>query len=262
MTENHYILLHVDRPLYRYDFHSNHPLILGKNPQIGVKSIFLWYTYPNISENYGNNVVTVGYRNKSKEITIPTGMYEVAAISALLNDEVAKLADSKPGAGADNTTREELLKDREQPMQYLRLGVNESTFKCYVKLARDVNIDFTKGKLHEVLGLQSKAYRRSYEEGTNIINITRGVDQIFVRCNLVERNYQSEMKDVLYDILPYAQPGSAIQEKIEKVEFFPCRDSVIRHIELKITDSKGNLIDLAESMSIKLCFRSLHVENN
>ena len=55
LAEYNYVLLTVDKPVYRYNFHSNHPLILGKNPEIGLKSIFLWYTYPNVSEN--NKVV-------------------------------------------------------------------------------------------------------------------------------------------------------------------------------------------------------------
>jgi hypothetical protein len=72
----------------------------------------------------------------------------------------------------------------------------------------------------------------------------------------LKRNYQPEMKDVLFDILPFAEPGSAIQEKLEKIEYYKCRDSIIRHIELKVTDSKGKLLDLTEPLSIKLCFKS------
>jgi len=56
------------------------------------------------------------------------------------------------------------------------------------------------------------------------------------------------MKDVLFDILPFAEPGSAIQEKLEKIEYYKCRDSIIRRIELKVTDSKGKLIDLTEPL--------------
>ena len=116
--------------------------------------------------------------------------------------------------------------------------------------------NFSEGSLHKLLGLDPKVYDQPYEQCTGIINITRGVDRIFIRCNLVERNYQPEMKDVLFDILPFAEPGSAIQEKLEKIEYYKCRDSIIRHIELKVTDSKGKLIDLAEPLSIKLWFKS------
>ena len=242
----HYILLNVDKPLYRYDFHPNHPLILGTNPELGLKSIFLWYTYPNISEKYGNNKVKLTYNALTTEVSIPKGMYEISALSKFLNK---KLSDEYNELNAMFGTQNE-------KRTLLHLGVNESTFKCYVKLIEGVQIDFSEGSLHKLLGLEPKVYDQSYEEGTGIINITRGVDRIFIRCNLVERNYQQEMQNVLFDILPFAQPGSAIQEKLEKIEYYRCKDSIIRMIELKVTDSKGNLIDLTEPLSIKICFKS------
>jgi hypothetical protein len=48
-------------------------------------------------------------------------------------------------------------------------------------------MDFSEGSLHKLLGLEPKVYNKPYEEGTGIINITRGVDRIFIRCNLVEK---------------------------------------------------------------------------
>ena len=245
-AEYNYVLLTVDKPVYRYDFHSNHPLILGTNPEIGLKSIFLWYTYPNVSEKYGNNKVTLTYNNLTVPITIPKGMYEISALSRYLNK---KLSDEYNNLNA-------IFGEQTEKRILLHLGVNESTFKCYVKLIEGAQMDFSEGSLHKLLGLDPKVYDQPYEEGTGIINITRGVDRIFIRCNLVERYYQPEMKDVLFDILPFAEPGSAIQEKIEKIEYYKCRDSIIRHIELKVTDSKGKLIDLTEPLSIKLCFKS------
>lgn len=248
MPEYKYVLLTVDKPVYRYDFHSNHPLILGKNPEIGLKSIFLWYTYPNVSEKYDNNKVTLTCNNVTIPITIPKGMYEISALSKFLN--------SKLNEELDNLNKALGMAVDENKRILLKLGVNESTFKCYVKLAEGVKIDFSEGNLYKLLGLEQKIYEDIYEEGTNIINKPRGVDRIFIQCNLVERNYQPEMKDVLFDILPFAEPGSAIQEKLEKIEYYKCRDSIIRHIELKVTDSKGKPIDLTEPLSIKLCFKS------
>jgi hypothetical protein len=228
-----YILLNVDKPDFRYEFHPSHPLILGKNPEIGLKSVFLWYTYPNISEKYENNRISIIVDGVKKEILIPKGMYEIEGLSTFLNKECFR----------DN-------------MQRFIFGVNSSTFKCYVKLTKGIQIDLSKGNLFKLLGLEAKLYDKLYEEGTHIINITRGVDRIFIRSSLVERSYQYEMRDILFDILPFAEPGSAIQERPEKIEFYPCKDSTIRHIEIKITDSFGNLIDLTEPISIKLVFKS------
>ena len=187
-----YILLHVDKPLFRYDFHSNHPLILEKHPEFGLKSIFLWYTYPNISEKYNNNKIKITCNGLENVIVMPKGMYEISALSEYLNNQVNECFASSG--------------------ERVILGVNESTFECFVRLRDGIKLDFTQGNLYKLLGLEPKIYDKPYEEGTNIINITRGVDRLFIRCNLVERRYQPEMKDVLFDILPFAQPGSAIQE--------------------------------------------------
>ena len=67
-------------------------------------------------------------------------------------------------------------------------------------------IDFSEGIFHKLLGLEPKVYDQPCEEGTYIINITRGLDSFFIRCNLVERNYQPEMNNLLFDILPFAEP--------------------------------------------------------
>ncbi len=85
LPEYHYVISTVAKPVYRYDFHSNHPLILGKNP--GSKSIFLWYTCPNVSEKYGNNKVTLTYNNLTVPITIPNGVSEISGLSKYLNKQ-------------------------------------------------------------------------------------------------------------------------------------------------------------------------------
>ena len=234
-----YILLTVDKSEYRYEFQPNNPLVLGKTPEVGLKNLFLWYTYPNISEKYNNNQLTVSREGRTKKITIPTGMYEVEHLSDFINSQ--------------------LLTEEESAKQFkvINLFVNEATFKCVVKIlpGYDISIDFSEGQLHKLLGLEPKVYGGADEGGNDIINITRGVDRILIRCNVVDRDYQYKLSDTLYDILPYAQPGSAIQEKVDVVEFHKCKDRYIRHIDIKITDTSDNLLEFSEPISLKLVFR-------
>ena len=102
--------------------------------------------------------------------------------------------------------------------------------------------------------MEKKIYTRS-EEGKDIINITRGVDKILIRCNLVSRPYQKEYNDVLFDILPVGTPGGAIYETLDTVEYHKCRNSVVRQIEIRITDQDNNLVKLTEDLSLKLVFK-------
>jgi hypothetical protein len=239
-----YMLLSIDKSLYHYDLHPNHPLLLGENAEIGVKSVFMWFTYPNISEKYQNNKVKLYFDEGWHEYTIPTGMYEVSALSEYLNLLILL-------AKSDN---DEALWTKKDQETYLSLIVNQSTFKCRVLLRPNIMIDFSDGGLHELLGLEQKIYTNS-EEGPNIINITRGVDRVLLRCNLVERRHQKDIRDVLYDILPIADPGAAILEQMNNVEYYKCRDEQVRRIEIRVTDKKNNLIDLLEPISLKIVFR-------
>lgn len=227
MTKYEYILLDVDRPDFQYEFHPNFPLLLGENPEVGVKNFFLWHTYPNISPKYNNNTFRYAVGDNWETINIPEGMYDI--------DELNKLFLS--------LEMDAILK------------VNTSTFKCFLELGSNVKIDLGLGDLHKILGMDKKIYDTS-EEGKEIINITRGVDRILIRCNLVSRPYQKEYNDVLFDILPVGTPGGAIHENIDSIEYHTCKNSVIRRIEIRITDNKNNLVKFTEHFSLKLVFKS------
>ncbi len=222
-----YILLDVKGSEYKYNFHPNNPLILGENPEIGVKNVFLWHTYPNISKKYDNDHFRYTVGDDWQTVNIPEGMYDIDDLNKVLsNKEIDAM-----------------------------FKVNTATFKCLLELGVGVKFDFSSGELYKILGLEPKIYDSS-EEGQKIINITRGVDRILIRCNLVSRPYQKEYSDVLYDILPIGTPGSAIHENIDAVEYHKCKNSVIREIEIRVTDNNNNLVKLTEHFSLKLVFKS------
>ena len=75
-------------------------------------------------------------------------MYEINALSRYLNKQ---LSDEY------NKLNEIFGSDHEKRI-LLHLGVNKSTFKCYVKLIEGVKIDFSEGALHKLLGLEPKVY--------------------------------------------------------------------------------------------------------
>lgn len=227
MTNYEYILLNIDKPVSHYNFHPNSPLILGENPKIGVKNYFIWHTYPNISPNYDNNIFSYTKSGVWETVNIPEGMYDI--------DELNKLLLNLDIDASFN--------------------INIATFKCYLALGTGVKIDLSVGNLHKILGLEKKIYTIS-EEGKEIINITRGVDRILIRCNLVSRPYQKEYSDVLLDILPIGTPGGSIYENIDEVEYHSCKNTVIRQIEIRITDEKGKPVKFSEHISLKLVFKS------
>lgn len=221
-----YILLDVTKNDYVYNFDPNNPLILRKGAEVGVKNISLWNTLPNISPKYQNNTFKYDDGGGFQDVVIPEGMYDIKELDSFL---------------------------KEKCDDQIRLSVNFATFKVKL-LLDDVFVDFSEGKLHELLGLEAKVYRES-EEGKNLINITRSVDRLLIRTNIVERPFQNKFNDVIYDILPLNEPGSIVHENPDSIEFHRCRDLVIRQIRIRITDDNNNNIEMTEHMTLKLVFR-------
>lgn len=231
----------IDSSDFTYNFPSNNPLILGESPEIALKSFMVWFEVPNISQRYDNNSVRIKYKNVWIPIVIPEGMYEIRQLSNMLNRIVI-------------LGRSILHMNEPEPDPILQLDVDVSTFHCLVRLSEGVKIDFTDGNLHKLLGLENRIYSSS-ERGKSFINITRGVDKIYINCNLVERAFQHELKNVLYTILPIASPGQCLMQDIENIEFYPCNSKFIRSIRIQITDQNGNHLHLSESYNIKLILR-------
>ena len=241
MEKQEIILLNVDEADYVYNFPPNAPLVLGENAMIGLKSIFMWYTFPNISEKYDNNKVRVKYNDQWHNVEIAEGIYEVKDLSDYINRVVVNGSDVPP------------LGEKEAP-KILELGVDRSTFHCAVKLSEGTEIDFSEGKLHELLGLEAKVYNAN-EKGKTFINITRGLDKVMIRCDLVDRDFQYEYKDVLFDMMPSDAGRAVLMNLDHPIEFYKCKNRNIRSINIRITDQEGKILLLKERVIIKIIIK-------
>jgi hypothetical protein len=218
----------MENSVHTYRFNSNNPLILGEHPKLGVKSLFMWNTIPNISAKFKNNTIKITKPSGVSEvITFDTGMYDVHALS----DYVHSRTDG------------------------ISFDINYSTFKCQVSVESGYKLDLTNGQFHKILGLESKVYDRD-TTGPDIINITRGIDHVYLRCSAIDRQFGAD-HDILYDLLPFTTPGAAIIEKIDQPEFYNCHDHKIFSFTLRLTDANNELIQLQEPIQLKLVFRSL-----
>ena len=77
---------------------------------------------------------------------------------------------------------------------------------------------------------------------------------------MVDRKLQYNLRDVLYSILPVALPGEAIMSEVDHpIEFYKCKNRVIREINVRITNEKNEEVIFKEKILIKIAFRH-HVE--
>ncbi len=227
---------------YRFIIPQNDPLhLLGDNPQIAVKSGMLWYTFANISPQYNNNRLRIydGRRNEWRDVELLTGLYELDALGDAIN---------RAALGVNRGV--------EVRNKKIRLDVDKSTFHAFLKLHPGYKVDFSIGDLHKLLGFEKKIYEEPFSMGPDIINITRNLDRIYVRCNLVHRSHQPDLRDMLCNVVPYGNPGEVITFEPKHMEFVTCVERDIRAIDIRITNADNELLHILEPMTLELAFRS------
>ena len=60
-----------------------------------------------------------------------------------------------------------------------------STYRVLIELADNYQIDFTNSDFRKLIGFDSKKITQT-EYGTNLPNITRGVDEVYINCDKVK----------------------------------------------------------------------------
>ena len=81
--------------------------------------------------------------------------------------------------------------------------------------------------------------------GRKIPNITRGVDWIFLHCDLISRRTNNVPSDVLYSFstsdLRVSYP---FRKEPRRLEWQPVTKSYINEIKVWVTDGRNNILDL------------------
>lgn len=201
------------------------PLILApsKEYQIAMVDFTAYNSIPNIYP--GNNKF---YYDNGKEIVIPTGSYEITAISDYL---AAALGEGK-----------------------LELKANNNTLTC--ELWCYYEIDFNpEDSIGGMLGFSSNKYQSQKTYYSDIpVNINK-VNSINIVCNIVTNSFSNgKGNHVIHSFYPSVPPGHKILETPSNLIYLPINKSdKIDHINLNITDQDGNLINFrGEQIFIRL----------
>ena len=166
-------------------------------------------------------------------ITFPAGIFDYGDINELIHKRIGKTGDDFG----------------------ISVLFDLTTYKVFIQLANDFQIDFTKsGNFNVLLGFEKKIVSSS-EYGANFPNITNSVDNLYLRCNLLSDSIISgKRSNVLYtfststktrsmpfEIQPYNYLWSKINTKtITEVTFWFTDDE----------DREVNLNDIDISLTV------------
>ena len=159
------------------------PIELSKNKNWKAslnKLVSMSYSWYNVESVYGNN--TLKWKKKSdsvwKTVTLPDGMYSYDDINNFMQKELGK---KDP---ADDKSKE-----------LFTLFFDYSVLRSVILLDSSIEIDLSAGTFADLLGFEKKIISQEKNISKFVPNITRGVDWIFIHCDLITRDVRNVGSD-------------------------------------------------------------------
>ena len=114
-----------------------------------------------------------------------------------------------------------------------------------VILLKDIEIDLSQGKFAELLGFEKKVVDQATNVSKFIPNITRGVDWVFIHCDLITREVENVGSDVLF-CLPASMIsiGYNFSKEPRRISWHPTNKQMIQSIRVYVTDGRNGILDL------------------
>jgi hypothetical protein len=257
--------------------YSESPINLsGLKGEIALKTASLWYSWDNITEEYKNNEIKFRrshherseYKSGKNDVAFGSGLISSDFAVELKNNEIKKdrqgLSRVEDEEHDRNESEWKILKlpnglyDENELNNYIQeyfgtfetppfyFDVNYATNRFMLIIRdKDYEIDFSHGKIHELLGFDKKIYKEGINYATKIGNITKDIDQILIHCSLVSSSYQNNLKsDVIYAFTPNISPRSLINIEPTHPKYLPInRTDYIFNIRISVTNQLNQLIN-------------------
>lgn len=201
--------------------------------QLALSSAAIPYSWHNVSDKFGNNVMTVMYDGVEYDVTIPNGQYSVDLLNQEIHVQLKIL-----GLYSLNDFQEEIY-----PVNVVAVN---SLGKIQVEVIGTGNeVSFNEG-LSDLLGYEVGQYplTEGIHRGNLNADINRGITSININCSIIKGSYTNEFSgQVLYNFVPNGPISSMMSLiPIQRI-YLPIYEQVTT-IRMWLTDNFGRLIDL------------------
>jgi len=119
-----------------------------------------------------------------------------------------------------------------------------ATYKILILVNPDYELDLSQGHFGELLGY-NKRILTGPSFGDKVPNITRGVDWVYLHCDIISRKTNNIPNDVLYTFstadLHVSYPFS---KEPRRIKWQPVNKSRIDSIRIWVTDGRNNILNL------------------
>ena len=220
------------KPQKSHDFtiRFDEPIVLDKNKNYKAalnEVVTMSYSWYNVRASYGNN--TLRWKNKTesawKAITLPDGMYNYDDLTSFIQKQIGKTKDNS--------------------QELFTLFFDNSIFRAVILLDNSVQIDLSNGTLADLLGFEKKVLDQTTNVSNNVPNITRGVDWVYIHCDLITREAQNVGSDVLFSLSTSTLSISySFSKEPRRLSWHPVNKHSIQAIRVYVTDGRNSLLDM------------------
>ena len=200
----------------------------NKNYVIGLTEFLTFNSIPNVDEH--NNKFYV-----DKEIiSIPPGSYEIEDIEKYLISQLENKNIS------------------------LSLKVNRNTLFAEIKCNKNIDFSAT-NSIGRLLGFTSRLYEADTLYTSDLPVEIISINAIRVECNIATSSYVNDKQvHTIHQFYPSVKPGYKINEVPSSVIYLPINTKNIDHLELRIVDQEGCLINFrGEIITVRLHIKSI-----
>ena len=216
-------------PDFTANFHP--PIELGEGNYKAAlnRLITMSYSWNNIDSSYNNNKIRWKKKTEQawKTLTFPNGMYDYARINAFIQQHTGKVDPTK-----------------EDSAYIFTIHFEFSTYRILIIVHRDYELDLSQGNFGELLGY-NKRILTGPSFGDKVPNVTRGVDWVYLHCDLISRQTNNVPSDLLYSFstadLRVSYP---FRKEPLRLEWQPVNKSSINEIRVWVTDGRNNILNL------------------
>ena len=113
-------------------------------------------------------------------------------------------------------------------------------------VAQDYELDLSVGEFASLLGFKQKILRNGMNFiGDMIPDISRGVDWVFLHCDLITREAPDVQSDILYSLLTTdLQVSYPFRAEPRRREYHHVNKTRIHSVGIRVTDGRNNPLNL------------------
>jgi hypothetical protein len=234
----------------RIQIRLEEPIKIGQNgAYIGLKSLYMYYSIPNISNK--NNNFRYRVYNEWRDINLESGSYEIENIETRIQNQM------KSVLFYDNSVTQ--TENEAVNIPLISIKPDFSTGKSIIEIPEDCELDFTiENSIGSVLGFDKKILKTGIHISDNLVNIM-SINSLNVCCSIAQGSIvNGKASNRLFTFFPDVLPGEKINKEPNNIVYYPVVGNKIEKIKVELVDEDGHIIDnrgdeVTIILSLKYC---------